>query len=1527
VNPDASRWRAAHESVAIVGHAASAPAGCSGSAGRPRATSAAEPTLRIRRRSRFDRGRSACKRARAGRNARREKGELNRASSVATRPTSPRQARLGRATLTTHCACHGGGHGIRMDCYVLPGAVPGSLRRNRRPHSAAPTPHSRRGRLVHRIRAAERGTRAIDSRARRWKAWMRFTGPSLSQCCGLIHPFHRTAAEKGKKETTKNDRRLLHTPKHRIHAGLDRHPQRWANGRGGGPKRKEMSDHSLANHRTTVALAAGLSLLYGLPGCQHSHGGTTRGVSRASWLISPVSTSTYHLAPVGDGHHIWAWPWGMSSGAGVRVINDSGRVENASTPLLPGIAVTQLYPLGDGTHALALSGPQLGSRGGGMFIVGRSPKDSSSNLLPTGYLVSDVALGLDGAWVRLSRLAPDSRSRGSLVLFVSRHDLRTEPIAVESAIQAIIPLVGRRALLFADESFSRDPYGRGTRNDPYSGTYANPGRSDSKGYGSSGYDYGCYGDCGSDAWYPEPTNESYDPSSGRAYGYDAAATYGGVTFIEVRVPFHHTVSFTSRKTRKTLSARWTPAGDGRHFWSAFSDAPAVSYVDTGDLAHQITIQLIATNRPVEVRSGAVTAWAFESRYDFKQPTRRGAYFFNVSREGTSQIAVPIKSLADTVVDDIVPLVANAALVEIESRGSARLVLATSGGRIYDVAPDSFWQHLAPGLMRGGARVYRESRLPRFMVSMGNLIFHFDGTTRRIRVLSRTGADIIPERSGTWWIINRDLVDERRGVSLYDSAIASFANDRALFNDQRVIPNVATFGGTGKGIASAPVLGTQLIDWTRKELPLTIVLGKSELRLSAITTPISTTVAFDPNAGEPDARLRLDGWPYQSIGSGTVVRVEIGSKQPDEQLILRSVPLVTSQGEYLLNVTQRPRAGRVPLNVPERVRVTLTDAQGSQIAWEWEALRFVSPTSPFATPWARSIELIGSICLVILLLSRVSSEARRWAVVAVLLLGEGTGLLMASFKALDGWVLAWGSLGVLLAAGLGAALDPSVFRELDKSLPPRISRLLLMPLLSCPWVRRRIYHDYLARTSANLEAAREEVSEKYMVIGIHEVQSQRVERDATIEPAASLVGLLAAPEPSHVLIEAPGGRGKSALVRETVRRAIEACRRRDRSRIPIVCADRAPQPGESLLSRIKAALGNQGFSDGLLRQLLERGEFFLVIDALTESSITPQMLDEHNATFATKCPMLLAARPSDEFRSVIRQTSSWIVVEPRQLDDSNLRGFIHTYGGNEDGFDESLRNACRGAEGEYLPVLVRLALMAQGDNPKSISDVYRGAVRKLLGRNDSLVDQTAQLCLETYWEDGDRKLAFYNSTAPRKALLQILRAAGLMVPALGVRREDEPRTVRFFHDSIQTYFTALALSQRQWDVTVLARAAADQRYSDGRSDLVTGAGSELFQMCLCVFEPEETLIRLLSKETQNYARAFANAFSVEWVAEAAGYRSTVLGGIDVAGGAALSTVAESEDAGCDIKFIGALFARVALFLWPRICGVVAADGGR
>ena len=173
VNPDASRSCVEPENGGIVGRAPCALAGYSGNACRPRVATPGELANRTHRRNRFGHGRSACRYARACRNARKERAGLCRASSVENGPASHRQTSRWGAILHLHLCLSrwGARHSdttcrfTRVSCRFLLGLI-ASVPRDRHDTpagNAAAAPA---------IVGAASGDNQTRFTRRRWKAWM-----------------------------------------------------------------------------------------------------------------------------------------------------------------------------------------------------------------------------------------------------------------------------------------------------------------------------------------------------------------------------------------------------------------------------------------------------------------------------------------------------------------------------------------------------------------------------------------------------------------------------------------------------------------------------------------------------------------------------------------------------------------------------------------------------------------------------------------------------------------------------------------------------------------------------------------------------------------------------------------------------------------------------------------------------------------------------------------------------------------------------------------------------------------------------------------------------------------------------------------------------------------------------------------------------------------------------------------------------------------------------------------------------------
>jgi hypothetical protein len=495
------------------------------------------------------------------------------------------------------------------------------------------------------------------------------------------------------------------------------------------------------------------------------------------------------------------------------------------------------------------------------------------------------------------------------------------------------------------------------------------------------------------------------------------------------------------------------------------------------------------------------------------------------------------------------------------------------------------------------------------------------------------------------------------------------------------------------------------------------------------------------------------------------------------------------------------------------------------------------------------------------------------------------------------------------------LSSTVFRNLIAIEPFRSAGPII---LSVPAVRRRIFSPYVKRLRGQLTTAREQsISESYVDLPVRILSASSGSKGSTT--ASKMSAALCATnrdERCNILVEAPGGRGKSALLRRVVEVSLDAYQRNALSPLPILCYG----VETDLAARIRLSLGTDGFPEEVLTALLRAGEFFLVIDGLAESAVTPAQILDHIARFGQGAPLLVAARPNALFRSSIQNSTHWWIAEPQRLSEATIDLFLQAYDCDPRKFRDSIRAACRNIDGEYLPILVRLAMLSLDDGPSSMTDVYRVALARLLKGDDALMDAAARVCYETYWKTGRRTVAFSTAAADRRAVLRKLLEVGLVVP-IGARIDDdhEPAAVRFFHDSIQTYLTAVYLSRDRatWLPRVM-EAAADERFSLESSDLFTTSGTELYQMCLITFAPPDEFFPLLVQYLRVLVDEHSGAFSRDWILETRGLPERV-GQIDrreSGANAALAVIDMCED---DRNFpaIAALFARTALLLWTRI----------
>jgi hypothetical protein len=559
-----------------------------------------------------------------------------------------------------------------------------------------------------------------------------------------------------------------------------------------------------------------------------------------------------------------------------------------------------------------------------------------------------------------------------------------------------------------------------------------------------------------------------------------------------------------------------------------------------------------------------------------------------------------------------------------------------------------------------------------------------------------------------------------------------------------------------------------------------------------------------------------------------------------------------------------------------------DAVGTHTELLLHDIRFRSPL--LGQIWFRTAVacLVATLLFVlpIVFLSR-TRLARRWLPFvswSANILGGGgfalTGLarsLRIHFPSFVGVLLC--EMLLCLVAG---AFSPAVFRVLASIKPFQ----WLVPLaLDLPPTRRRVLTEEVAHVRRKLEAWRRQANdEQYVSIAadIHEEalfssSPDMPKRTALLMPFCPcpeerICGFLVSErqQGGNVLIESPGGRGKSALLREVVRRMLLAFEEDPSRPLPLLCDARSATLEEAAFR----ALESNPLPRDIQEVLLEQGAYFLVMDGLTESALGPEAVHGFiEGRYGGSVRLLLTSRPHLGFRQAVASSERWLHVEPRRLDEEALGRFIAAYAPERASeLGNTLRDACRGPDGTYLPILARLALLlGTGQEFRNIAELYEAAFRALLrqkGRvvgdeNTELLIWAGEFCLETYWANGFRSLRYRN--APEQARMQSLLEAGVLVPDDPyVKPGQTPSQVRFFHDSMQSFLTARGLFAREharatWDF--LWKAAADPLFAAEQSELAAGTGSELFQMCLQVFGPEEKLRRELGRQLVEWAHTY------------------------------------------------------------------------
>jgi hypothetical protein len=520
-----------------------------------------------------------------------------------------------------------------------------------------------------------------------------------------------------------------------------------------------------------------------------------------------------------------------------------------------------------------------------------------------------------------------------------------------------------------------------------------------------------------------------------------------------------------------------------------------------------------------------------------------------------------------------------------------------------------------------------------------------------------------------------------------------------------------------------------------------------------------------------------------------------------------------------------------------VEFSSADQSGAALV-TWPKIEFVAPL--IEQRWFRTLLVYFAIVLAAALLFLMpfgSIGFRSWIPIVVMLLPSATVFADHLANQIHVPMLIALLVGTIVIATASGLLSPVVYRAFARLQPLRA----LTPLaLRWPSFRRRLFAPYAQRLREQLEKDSAEANlETYVAIPARftakDDDKGRVEAAPAVALAQALTRRNSAGEATHVVIEGPGGGGKSALFRATLIELLNAFDAEARSPLPIL----GKPAGESIEVIVEAALARYAITSELVAAELSGGRMIVALDGVSESSLAPEIIDAFvRSEEGAVTPLFVTTRPNDRYRKPITAADHWIRAEPQRLDDDTLPLFEAKYlnaDSSQRALTKAMKDLCRTEEGGYLPILVRLALMSKRDVEK-VADLYEEVCHRLLrigGESQEVIDRASALCVATYWKTGDRTLPFARAPEEQRTLLKTLLDAGLLIAADSrFVSPSIPIEVRFFHDSMQTYLTArgLANDDSQPAEAVLLEAAADPRFLRAEDALYEWA-TEIFRMFL------------------------------------------------------------------------------------------------
>jgi hypothetical protein len=650
---------------------------------------------------------------------------------------------------------------------------------------------------------------------------------------------------------------------------------------------------------------------------------------------------------------------------------------------------------------------------------------------------------------------------------------------------------------------------------------------------------------------------------------------------------------------------------------------------------------------------------------------------------------------------------------------------------------------------------------------------------------------------------------------------------------------------------------------------------------------------------------------------------------------------------------KPHPDRRPPKNTCRLRLSYVDDVGTQFQVEWPSVTFEE------TPWRD--KLLATVAVtalsgaVIVLLPRVFRSPPLLASL-VRYPVWGIAVLASLYPDFTSWInnathqviyLPGVTLGliVLLTVLLGVGLvSPKALRAFAGD--DAVANMIALFAIQFPRFRAHLFRDYVAELEERLKAELADAKEEYVAL------PARLDPDDQPGPRArpdeAVRDLLTGRPPKDgksrvVLVQWPGGCGKSAFVRQVLALALKRFLDNPTAPVPVICK---PSKDKTVHDLVREGLGRHSLSDSVFDEHLAAGHLVAVFDGLSESEMTPEQLaDFVKGDSGQKTALLLATRPGRPYREELRKVASdrTILVDPQSLNDDSLTVFMTVYLARDRAdpktrdtaaaLSEKTLATCRARDGKtYLPLLVRLSILV-GPGADSVAQINRKTFDTLVReRYPDLVDRTVQMCVKTYGEQGNQaRVLATEANEERRALLQQMYNVGILVsaelrgrasaagphgdrPNSGDEDRSLPVQVRFFHDSMQSYLTAVGFFHGEDVWSQLPRAACNP---------IFGRPSELFQMCLHVFKPDDCLRLDLEKGLRDWANRFERGLSKEIVLracpddlrQALGWQLSPEESAGIAVKKAVDLCGQQAgDVGEEIRLLGILYGNLGPTIW-------------